>query len=131
MFYFIEKTKNRVKATPMVFEQFSEIEKQGDQYGFNSNEENEKNAEFKYFTSTLVYGTISFDPEKKHLINLNRYRGIGGCGTQTIYDVTGKTPKTIAFRAKVNCNRKHILPEHWKSYSLKALTGYKKNALPD
>ncbi len=126
LFYVIEKTENRVKATPMVFEQFSEIEKQGDDSYFDPNEEKEENADFKYFTDSLVYGTISFDPEKKHLINLNRYRGSGGCGTQTIYDVTGKTPKTIAFRARVNCNIKNIPPELWKPYSLKALTGCEK-----
>ncbi len=118
LFFDIEEIKNQIKAKPMVFEQFSEIEKEGDDSYFDPNEEKKENADFKCFTGSLVYGTISFDPVKKRLVNLNRYRGAGGCGTQTVYDVGGKTPRTLAFRARVNCTIKNIPPELWKPYSL-------------
>ncbi len=121
LFFHIEQIDNLIKARGMVFDQFFEIEKKGDDSYFDPNKEKEENADFKYFTDSLVYGTISFDPVTKRLINLNRYRGSGGCGTQTIYDVGGKTPKAIEFRAKVNCTINNIPPEQWKPYSLKIL----------
>ncbi len=75
--------------------------------------------EFIRFTDPLIYGLTQVDHKKKQLIVEKRYRGMGGCGLLTIYDVSGDYPKVVEFRGKTYCSANYVPPRKWKLYPAK------------
>jgi hypothetical protein len=98
-----------------------------DQYYFNFDEgadasgieepKNDPKGEFVRFTDSLTYGLTDIsDKTAPLLIVEKRYRGAGGCGLYTVYDVSGDYPKVIEFRAKLFCSPESPMPEEWRLY---------------
>lgn len=114
-FYFIDDSQGRFKSQLLEMEQFAE---------------DEATSSFYKFTDTLVWGTITFDSKQAHLINLNRFRGDGGCGTQTTYDASKIPIKVIKFGARTECTEASIPPTQWKRYSLKQMGQWKISTSP-
>lgn len=68
----------------------------------------------------MIYGSISYTGKNKNRVVVEkRYRGAGGCGLLTIYDVSGDCPKVVEFRAKTYCSANYVPPEKWKLYPAK------------
>lgn len=114
VFCLVKESQGNIESKLLSFEQFAEIEESSDPP--DSSVKNK--ARFRRFTDSSVWGTITFDSEKKRLINLNRYRGIGDCGTQTVYDMTGSSPKAVEFRTRLSCTGEEVPPAQWKIYPL-------------
>jgi hypothetical protein len=83
-------------------------------------QEFEQKGRFIRFTDPLIYGGVLYTGKKKNqLVIEDRYRGVGGCGLLTIYDVSGDCPKVVEFRAKTYCSANYVPPEKWKLYPAK------------
>lgn len=119
--YLVQENQGQLQSQGLTFEQI---------YDDNKKSESHQKDNFYRFTDSLVWGTITFDGKKLHLINLNRFRGNGDCGTQTIYDVSKSSPKLIEFRAKIECDEKFIPPHQWKLYPLKQIAKWRKGTNP-
>jgi hypothetical protein len=74
---------------------------------------------FIKFTDPLIYGLTMIDQKKKLLIVEKRYKGVGGCGLLTTYDVSGDRPKVVEFRGRMNCSANYVPPKKWKLYPAK------------
>lgn len=74
---------------------------------------------FIKFTDPLIYGSTMVDQKKKLLIVEKRYKGVGGCGLLTTYDVSGDRPKVVEFRGRMNCFADYVPPQKWKLYPAK------------
>ena len=75
--------------------------------------------EFIRYTDPLIYGSTEVDQKKKLLIVEKRYRGVGGCGLLTKYDISGDRPKVVEFRGKTYCSANYVPPKKWKLYPAK------------
>jgi hypothetical protein len=82
-------------------------------------DEVKEKGEFVRFTDPLFWGTTGVDVKKKRLMLEDRYRGTGGCGLLTIYDVSGDCPRVVEFRAKTYCSANYVPPEKWRRYPAK------------
>jgi hypothetical protein len=82
-------------------------------------QEFEQKGRFIRFTDPLIYGITRVDKEKNQLVIEKRYRGMGGCGLLTIYDVSGDCPKVVEFRGKTYCSANYVPPDKWKLYPAK------------
>lgn len=123
LFYLVDETAGAPKATLLEFEQFAEIEEEGED-GSDPDagvEKKEENVRFRRFFDPLVFGTVTVDAANRRIVNLNRYRGPGGCGTMTVYDIGGDVPKTVEFRARTTCSEEIVPAERWKAYPLRDL----------
>lgn len=79
---------------------------------------NGPDGEFIRFTDTLTYGhTLIPDKNSKQLVTEKEYRGMGGCGLYTMYDISGVDPKVVEFRAKPFCSSERPMPTEWKLYT--------------
>lgn len=86
--------------------------------------------EFIRFTDPLIYGSTEVDQKKKQLIVEKRYRGMGGCGLLTIFDISGNRPKVVEFRGKTYCSANHVPPRKWKLYPAKQRARWRKAPNP-
>lgn len=86
--------------------------------------------EFIRFTDPLIYGLTQVDQKKKHLIVEKRYRGMGGCGLLTIYDISGDRPRVVEFRGKTYCSANNVPPWKWKLYPAKQRARWRKAPNP-
>ena len=83
-------------------------------------QEFEEKGQFIRFTDPLIYGSVTYTGKKKNqLVIEKRYRGMGGCGLLTIYDVRVTVPKVVEFRAKTYCSANYVPPVKWKLYPAK------------
>ena len=65
------------------------------------------------FDDAVVAGSIMTDAPPGQLVSLRRFRGAGGCGTRTTWDVTGERPKILEFRARPDCTDEIVPAEQW------------------
>ncbi|MBT8341190.1 MAG: hypothetical protein KJP07_14330 [Desulfatitalea sp.] len=78
--------------------------------------------EFVRSFDSVAYGfTYGFRDDKfkdnqKLLTVVVEYRGMGGCGLYTVYDVSGDCPKVVEFRAKVECTPETPRPYQYGLY---------------
>jgi len=86
--------------------------------------------EFIRFTDPLIYGSTEVDQKKKLLIVEKRYRGMGGCGLLTTYDVSGDRPKVVEFRGKTYCSANYVPPKKWKLYPAKQRARWREGQNP-
>ncbi|MBT8341188.1 MAG: hypothetical protein KJP07_14320 [Desulfatitalea sp.] len=81
-----------------------------------------RKGEFVRSFDSVAYGfTTTFKDDKfkdnqKLLIVEVEYRGMGGCGLYTVYDVSGDCPKVVEFRAKVECTPETPVPTQYELY---------------
>jgi Protein of unknown function (DUF1176) len=60
------------------------------------------------------WGLAEFQPAKRHLILLDRFRGVGDCGIWSVYAFPDHRTKLIDARAKLTCDgRKANQPATW------------------
>ena len=73
--------------------------------------------EFIRFTDTLAYGhtVIPFKNSYRFAV-MKEYRGMGGCGLYTVYDVSSNIPYIVEFRAKLDRSQESPMPDEWKLY---------------
>jgi Protein of unknown function (DUF1176) len=70
-----------------------------------------------------LWGTAQFNPRARELTVLNRYRGVGDCGSLATYRFPGGKPELVSFRVKLACDGKGAdNPEQWEKKALSALS---------
>ncbi len=123
IFYKVTERADTIESRLLPLEQFYFISdaKQPD-HGPRATvyQEFEQKGQFIRFTDPLIYGAVLYTGKKKNqLVIEKRYRGVGGCGLLTVYDVSGDCPKVVEFRAKTYCSANYVPPEKWKLYPAK------------
>jgi hypothetical protein len=115
IYYKVTERTDTVESQLLILEQFDHAEYDDDTLGQGIKD---PKGEFMRFTDSLCWG-VTIIPKKKNqkqLIIERRFRGMGGCGLYTVYDVDGDCPEVIEFRAKVECTADSPPPEEWKLY---------------
>lgn len=125
IFFLIDEKSGKSPAQLLSFEQIFEIEPESTDNLSDLSLKKEMNSPFRRFIDSFMWGTITVAHNHFQMTNLNRYRGSGGCGTQTRYDIGQIPPKIIEFRAKIECTTENIAPDKWQSYSLEQLAQWK------
>lgn len=70
-------------------------------------------APYNQFQRPLVWGSILTDMSGYTITNENRYRGAGGCGILTSYQVVEGQPQVSSLRIKEDCTEAWLAPELW------------------
>ena len=70
-------------------------------------------APYYQFQRPLVWGSILTDMSGYTITNKNRYRGIGGCGILTSYQIVEGQPQVASLRIKEDCTEAWLAPELW------------------
>lgn len=115
IYYKVTERANTIESRLLILEQFDHAE-----YSDDTSVQGIKDpkGEFVRFTDSLSWGvTIIPKNNQKQLIIERPFRGKGGCGLYTVYDVSGDCHKVVEFRAKVECTEDFPSSEKWKSYS--------------
>lgn len=114
IYYKVTEHADTIESQLLILEQFDHAEHGDDSLG---QEIKDPKGTFLRFTDSLSWG-VTVIPEKnqKQLIIERKYRGPGGCGLYTVYDISGDCPKIIDFRANIECTADFPPPEKWKSY---------------
>lgn len=68
--------------------------------------------------SSELTGTPAFDGAAKQLQVVDKFRGVGDCGFQTIYGFAKEQPELILVRGKMDCDGKPSNPKDWKKLTL-------------
>jgi hypothetical protein len=117
LYYKVTEHAGTIKSRLLVLEQFYFFPAKGSATDGIVEPENDPQGEFVRFTDSLTYGLTEIpDKSVPLLVMERRYRGVGGCGLYTVYDVSGDCPKVIEFRAKLFCSTESPMPEEWKLY---------------
>jgi hypothetical protein len=113
IYYKVTERADTIESRLLILEQFYHAEYGDDEVKGVTNPK----GEFVRSTDTVAYGfTIIPENNQKQLIVETEYRGVGGCGLYTLYDVSGDCPKVVEFRAKIECTEDYPPPEKWKLY---------------
>lgn len=70
-------------------------------------------APYYQFQRPLVWGSILTDMSGYTITNENRYRGAGGCGILTSYQIVEGQPQVASLRIKEDCTEAWLAPELW------------------
>lgn len=70
-------------------------------------------APYYQFQRPLVWGSILTDMSGYTITNENRYRGAGGCGILTSYQIVEGQPQVSSLRIKEDCTEAWLAPELW------------------
>jgi hypothetical protein len=126
IFYKVTEHSDTIESRLLPLEQYDFIQTKEDVERLHAKQTGDPHAElqdvgkFIRFTDTLIYGGVIFTGKNRNLLVVeHRYRGVGGCGLLTIYDVSGDCPKVVEFRAKTYCSANYVPPEKWKLYPAK------------
>jgi hypothetical protein len=119
IYYKVTEHTDTIESRLLILEQFYHAEYGDDEVKGVKNPK----GEFVRSFDSVAYGFTNrfkdnkFRNNKKLLIIEVEYRGMGGCGLYTVYDVSGDCPKVVEFRAKVKCTPETPLPYNYKLYS--------------
>jgi hypothetical protein len=123
LYYKIWVNKDNIESRLLVLEQYEywpaddEESDWPDDWLEKPNFQPEPKGQFVRFTDSLAYGLTCYPtPTTKELTLFREYRGAGGCGLNTVYDVSGDSPKVKEFRARVFCTPESPPIETWKRY---------------
>ena len=131
VFFLVEEREGATAATLLRFPQLAYVEPRSTISDEVSGRGNAGRNRFIRYDDTLVSGSILLDQGNGTLVNLNRFRGIGGCGTRTTYDLTTPSPRIVDFRARVECTTDMVPPEEWHAYSPQEIEGWPRGRNPD
>lgn len=118
IYYKVTEHDDTIESQLLMLDQFYFIFAEGEIYSGVEDPIKDPEGEFIRFTDTLTYGfTLIPSKHSNHLVIEKEYRGGGGCGLYTVYDISGVDPKVIEFRAKPFCSSEGPKPTEWKLYT--------------
>jgi hypothetical protein len=120
IYYKVTEHADTIESKLLILEQYFYIFAEGSlTYGVEE-PKNDPKGEFVRFTDSLTYGLTDITDKATPLLIIEKpYRGAGGCGLYTVYDVSDDCPKVIEFRAKLFCSPEPTGHKEWKSYPAK------------
>jgi hypothetical protein len=123
LFYKVWVNKDSIESRLLILEQYDYFPADDEEHDWPEDWlekpkfQPEPKGQFVRFTDSLAYGFINYPPANTlELILSRKYRGAGGCGLYTVYDVSGESPKVKEFRARVFCTPESPPFEKWKRY---------------
>ena len=131
VFFRIEEREGALTPTLLQFPQVAYVEPPANSSDDTSSRRGADQHAFVRYDDTLVSGSILLDQGNGTLVNLHRFRGIGGCGMRFIYDLTTSVPRIVEFRARVDCTTDVVPPEQWRAYSPQEIEGWPRGRNPD
>ncbi len=117
IYYKVTEHSDTIESQLLILEQFDYLPAEGEIGSGIEEPTEDPKGEFIRFHDSLIYGlTVIPGHNQKQLIVEREYRGVGGCGLYTVYDVSGDCPKVVDFRARPYCSANIVPLEKWKSY---------------
>ncbi len=117
IYYKVTEHADTIESRSLMLEQYSFAFGKGAVTDVIEEPKEDPKGEFIRFTDTLAYGhtVIPFKNSYRFAV-MKEYRGMGGCGLYTVYDVSSNIPYIVEFRAKLYCSQESPMPDEWKLY---------------
>lgn len=117
IYYKITEHADTIESRLLMLEQFHFLYAENESGGSVEEPKEDPKGRFIRFTDSLIYGfTVVPENNAKQLVVQKNFRGSGGCGLYTVYDVSGDCPKVIEFRARPYCSANYVPSEKWTLY---------------
>lgn len=117
LYYKITEKKDTIESRLLILEQYEYRSSKSEDAAAMEEPKGAPQGEFVRFTDSLAYGILCLPANNiPELILLRQFRGSGGCGLYTVYDVSDDCAKVKEFRAKTFCSVESPPIEKWKRY---------------
>ncbi|WP_435236757.1 hypothetical protein ACR30L_04005 [Psychromonas sp. PT13] len=112
LMFFLETEKNSGQYSLLSFPQFIAADDASGNVETTISGDLTK-APFYQFDQPLLWGSLRSDMSNFTITNNNRYRGLGGCGVLTSYQITDNKVQVSALKIKKDCDETNLPFSEW------------------
>jgi len=117
LMFYLETTKGSNQYTLLTFPQFREADEYTPDQIEKTLSGNLAGAPYYQYDIPLLWGTLHSDMSNHTITNEDRYRGGGGCGTITSYQIINNKIQVSKLRIREVCDETHPPISEWPEYA--------------